>query len=72
MALTERMALTRADLDMALLDVNRRSVAAYLQRQRLEQQRQQIQQQAFQCEQELLALDGEERALTALRTKAGD
>jgi hypothetical protein len=71
-ALTDRRALTRADLEAAIHDVQTRSVAAYLRRQTLEQQRQQLQQQTLACDQELLLLDGEQRALQALTTHAGD
>lgn len=58
-------------LAAAVLDIQTRSVAAYLRRQQLEAQRQQLQQATMLCEQELIALDGELRAVTALQQKAG-
>lgn len=59
------------DLSTVLLDIRTRSVAAYARRQQLEQQRQMLHQQTLACDQELIMLDGEERAITALQTKAG-
>lgn len=64
--------MTKADLDLALLDVHQRSVAAYLRRQQIQQNAMLIQQQATMCDQELLRLDGEEAALLKLREKATD
>lgn len=57
-------------LSAAVLDIQVRSVAAYLRRQQLEAQRQQLQQATILCEQELIALDGELKAVTALQKAA--
>lgn len=60
------------DLAAAVQAVQVRSVKAYLRRQQLEAQRQQLVYAIQQSEQELVMLDGEERALLALKEADGE
>lgn len=62
--------MTAAQIQQALDDAQARSVAAYLRRQQLEVQRQQVMLAAQQVDHELVLLDGELRALTALKGTA--
>lgn len=58
------------DLTAKLTDVHRRSAAVLLRLQDAQAQAQQVQALVSQCQAELLRLDGEERAVLALKAQA--
>ena len=60
------------DLDQTLTDVHRRSAAVLLRMQDAQAQAQQVQALVSQCQAELLRLDGEERAVLAMKAQAAE